>query len=393
MKGHLRKRGERSYELIVYLGRDPKTGKKQYQTHSVKGTKRKAESELARIVNDLQTGGYVSPVKLTVADFLDQWLRTYAEGNVSGKTFERYKGIVNLHLKPAFENLPLQRLTPLHIQSYYAGLMKDGSRKDGREGGLSAQTVLHHHRILSEALAMAVRWQLLARNPADAVDPPEVRPKEVKVIDQTETAWLLSAAEGTRLYVPILFAVTAGLRRGEILALAWEHLNLSTGAMRVSRSVEETKQFGIRFKEAKGKRSRPVTLPSFLLDALRVHQQKQIEMKEALGTDYCDEGLVCAQPDGRLWKPSAFTSSYRALLKRRGLSGPNFHALRHSHASHLLEDGIDLKLVSERLGHSRASFTLDRYIHLLPGRDQEAATRIDTSLRAAIAETRKGRVM
>ncbi len=306
---------------------------------------------------------------------------------------KRYKGIVNLHLKPAFENLPLQRLTPLHIQSYYAGLMKDGSRKDGREGGLSAQTVLHHHRVLSEALAMAVRWQLLARNPADAVDPPEVRQTEVKVIDQTETAWLLSAAEGTRLYVPILFAVTAGLRRGEILALAWEHLNLSTGAMRVSRSVEETKQFGIRFKEAKGKRSRPVTLPSFLLDALRVHQQNQIEMKEALGTDYYDEGLVCAQPDGRLWKPSAFTSSYRALLKRRGLSGPNFHALRHSHASHLLEGGIDLKLVSERLGHSRASFTLDRYIHLLPGPDQEAATRIDTSLRAAIEETRKGRVM
>jgi len=99
VKGHLRKRGERSYELIVYLGRDPKTGKKQYQTHSVKGTKRKAESELARIVNDLQTGGYVSPVKLTVADFLDQWLRTYAEGNVSGKTFEKVQG----DCQPAFE--------------------------------------------------------------------------------------------------------------------------------------------------------------------------------------------------------------------------------------------------------------------------------------------------
>ena len=393
MKGHLRKRGERSYEITVYLGRDPKTGRKQYETHTVQGNKKKAESELTRILHDLETGGYVPPAKLTVAEFLEQWLSTYAEGAVSGKTFERYKSVINLHLKPAFETLPLQKLTPLNIQSYYATLSKDGVRKDGRKGALSAQTILHHHRVLSEALSMAVKWQLLARNPAEAADPPEVRAKEAAVIDQAETAWLLCAAEGTRLYIPIMLAVAAGLRRGEILPLQWTHVNLTTGAMRIQRAVEETKQFGIRFKEVKGKRSRPVTLPSFLIDALRVHQQEQQKTHEMFGSDYRDGDLICPQPDGSLWKPSAFTSSYRALLKRRGLSGPNFHGLRHSHASHLLADGIDLKLVSERLGHSRASFTLDRYVHLLPGRDQEAAERIDVSMRKAIEETRKGKVM
>jgi integrase len=122
---------------------------------------------------------------------------------------------------------------------------------------------------------------------------------------------------------------------------------------------------------------------------MREHQARQQEHKEALGTDYQDSDLVCCVEDGSLWKPSAFTSAYRALLKRRKLTGPNFHALRHSHASQLLKAGLDIKLVSERLGHAKSSFTLDRYVHLLPGRDEEAARRIDKTLRAAIEQQRR----
>ena len=129
------------------------------------------------------------------------------------------------------------------------------------------------------------------------------------------------------------------------------------------------------------------------MEALAVHQAEQDGLKKMFGADYQDGDLICCQPNGVVWKPSAFTSAYRALIRRRNLSGPNFHALRHSHASHCLKNGVDIRQVSARLGHAKPGFTLSTYVHLLPGQDQEAAARVDVAFRAAIQETRKNRVM
>jgi integrase len=176
-------------------------------------------------------GASIEPSKLTVSEFLHKWSRDYAETNVSPKTLERYCSIINQHLVPAFGSLPLAKLQPLHIQAHYSSLLK-GGRKDGREGGLSAQSILHHHRLLHAALKMAVRWHLVVRNPADAVEPPKVRKSEVKAIDESACAWLLDAAIGTRLHIPVLIAISAGLRRGEILAAGWSDLDWTLGGSR-----------------------------------------------------------------------------------------------------------------------------------------------------------------
>ncbi len=391
MKGYMVQRSQGAWTLVFDLGADPATGKRKQKWITVRGTRKDADRELSRLLNEINTGAFVEPAKLTVAEFLDRWLTTYAEPNVGGKTIERYRSIINLHLKPALGLLPLPRLTPLHIQEHYAQAMR-GGRKDGRPGGLSGQSVLHHHRVLREALGMAVRWQLLARNPADAVEPPTVRTREVPVIDERQTAWLLEVSKGTRIYIPILLAVSLGLRRGEILAARWSDLNIGAAAMCIGRSLEETKARGLQFKEAKGKRTRTVAVPLLLAEALGTHRIEQAELKHAFACDYLDGDLICCQPDGAIWRPSAFTSAYRDLLRRRKLAGPNFHALRHSHASHLLRNGVDIREVSARLGHAKAGFTLSTYVHLLPGQDEEAARRIDVVLRKAIEETRKGLV-
>lgn len=390
MRGHIVKRGKDSYSVVIYLGVNPATGKRQYKWHTVTGNEQKAESELTRLLRELDTGSYVDPSALTVAEYLERWLTVYAEANVSQKTYERYRGIVTNHLSPAFGAMKLAKLHPLHIQSYYAKMRKEG-RKDGRRGGLSAQTILHLHRVLSEALKMAVRWQLLARNPADAVQPPAVQQKEVKALDAAQTAWLLELAEGTRLYLPIMLAVTAGLRRGEILGLKWADVDWTQATIRIQRAVEETKT-GVTMKAPKSRQSRRmVALPSITVEALRVHRAKQDEYREKLGPDYAEQDLICSVEDGSLWKPAAFTSAYRALIARRKLTGPNFHALRHSHASQMIAGGVDMKTVSSRLGHSRTAFTLDTYTHLLPGQDQEAARRLDVSLRSAREQIRVNR--
>lgn len=392
MKGHIQQRGKRSFRLKFDIGKDANGGRLIDQV-TVRGTRKEAEAELAKRLNEVNSGAYVESSKITVNEFLDRWISAYAEGNVSAKTLEGYKSIIQQHLKPAFGPLPLQKLSAFQIQAYYASCLKDGGRKDGRKGGLSPRTVYHQHRLLSEVLKMAVKWQILLRNPADAVTPPRVRPHEVDVIDETATAWLIEAARDTRLFLPILMTTCAGLRRGEILAATWSNLNEQRATLRVSRALSETKKEGVFFKEPKGKRSRTVALPPLLLEAMKAHREEQNNNRDMLGSAYHDHDLICCLPDGNIWKPSAFTSSYRALIVRRGLEGPNFHALRHSHASQMLRAGVDLKEVQMRLGHSKASFTLAQYCHLLPGQDEEAARRVDAVLRTAIEATRQSKVM
>lgn len=281
------------------------------------------------------------------------------------------------------------RLQPLHVQALYSDCLKDGGRKDGRPGALSPPSVIHIHRVLSEALKMAVRWQFVARNVCDAVDPPAVHAREIPAIDDAATAWLLDCARGTRLHIPILLAASCGLRRGEILALRWSDIDWGAGVAWIRRAVEQTRA-GAAIKDPKSAKSRrSVALPPIAVEALRGHQQEQSRRKEALGSDYRDNDLICARDDGTVWNPAAFTSAYRHLLRRRNLKGPNFHALRHSHASQLLKAGVDLKSVSARLGHANSGFTLETYGHLLPGQGQEAARRIDASLRAAIEKHRR----
>lgn len=132
-----------------------------------------------------------------------------------------------------------------------------------------------------------------------------------------------------------------------------------------------------------------MALPPVALAYLKLHEQRQNEIRDTMGDEYQNLGLICCAENGSIWRPSAFASAYRDLLKRRNLNGPNFHALRHSHASQLLRAGIDIKMVSPRLGHSKTAFTLDTYAHILPGQDEEAARRVDDRLSRALEETRQ----
>jgi integrase len=325
MRGHIRKRGERSWAVVVELDRDA-SGKRRQQWHTVRGTKDDAETKLTALLSDLDRDLYVAPTKLTVGDYLDRWLEI-KRPELGGKTFERYNGIVKLHLIPAFGRMLLSKLRPLTLREYYSHALQSG-RLDGRKGGLSAQTVLHHHRVLHEALREAVQQGELARNVADAVKPPRPEDKEVEPLDEARCAWLLEMATGTRLYLPILLTICTGLRRGELLALTWDDVDLDAGWLWVRRALEETRQ-AVRFKAPKSKKGRrSVTLPAIAIEALREHQRHQQERKELLGEAYHDERLICCVEDGSLWKPSAFTSSYFSLLARRKFPRVSFHNLR-----------------------------------------------------------------
>ena len=294
--------------------------------------------------------------------------------------------MIDGHIRPALGSYMLPKLAPLHVQAFYSSALAKG-RKDGK-GGLSAQSVVHFHRLLHKAFAQAVKWQLLARNPIQAVEPPRAERQEMRALDEDETASLLSLLGESRLYMPVMLAVTTGLRRGEILGLRWSNVDLATGTITVVQSLEQTKE-GLRFKSPKTHRSRrSIALPAITVEALRSHRAKQAEERLALGPAYDDHDLVCPRPGGAPWPPDMFSTAFAALVRRSGMRPFRFHDLRHSHASHLLRAGVHPKIVSERLGHSTVGITLDTYSHVLPGMQEDAVRLIDAALATAMKKNK-----
>jgi integrase len=229
-------------------------------TTTVIGDRRAAEKELRRLLRTLDTGEHVDPTRLTVRQWLTTWIATVRE-EVAPKTHERYAEIVENFLAPALGNLPIAKLAPGHIQDAY-NKWATGGRRDGKAGGLSARTRRHIHRILRSALERAVEHQLLARNPADAFKKrlPKVERREMKTLSAEQCRQLLEAIKHTRIYWPILVALSTGMRRGEVFALRWKNVDFVRGSLRVTDSLEQTKK-GIRFKAPKNERARAIRFP------------------------------------------------------------------------------------------------------------------------------------
>lgn len=385
MTGRVTKKGARWY-VVVDLGRTAE-GKRKLRWFSGYATKREAAADRDRVLSQMRAGVYQEPSRLTVADYLDQWLRDYAQPQTAPTTYEGYESIVRLHLKPALGALLLGELRPLHIQSYYSDALKQGRADQG--GALSPTTVLQHHRILHRALKQAVRWQLVPANVADAVTPPRKNtPAPTPLTKEQTAALLLAARHQPRLYLPIVLAAATGLRRGEVLALRWADLDAG-GAVMVQRSLEVT-QAGLSFKAPKTERSRRrVALPGFALRALAEHQEQQRQEAAAAGPDYVDQGLIIADALGGPVHPDRFSKQFLYFLRTRGLPVIRFHDLRHTHASQLLEANVHPKVVSERLGHSSIAITLNTYSHVLPSMGQAAADLIGAALDLAVLDAQE----
>jgi integrase len=385
MTGHARsydlKNGEKRWAVVLFLGKNT-GGKRKYRWIRGFTTKRDADSEMRRLLRSMDEGTYIVPSKDTLAVYLDRWLTTYAKPNVSGKTYERYFQIVEKDIKPKLGSIVLSRLTPVHIAEFYAWALQNGRKKGG---GLSARTVLHFHRLLREALQQAVIWQIRPTNPADAVEAPRPIEKEMNSVNEDKSAWLMRAAAGTRFYMPVIYALCTGLRRGEILAQRWQDIDFEEGTLLVSQSLEQTRDGGLSFKIPKSRKRRRIAMLPILTEALVAHRQEQNRNRELMDAGYDTAlDLIVAMPDGSPWKPNSFTTAYAYFSKRIGLTGIRFHDLRHSHASQMLRQGVPIKTVQERLGHANASITLNTYAHVMPGDDQNAAQMLEKRLRAAM---------
>jgi integrase len=263
MTGHIRRRGERSWELKFDIGRDEKTGKRIIQYHSFKGTKKEAQVKLAELIASVAKGSYVSRSHITVTEHvtarIDQWV---ALDEITPKTAERYRELLANQIAPHIGAKALQKLKSIDIEQWHVTLKTVG-RKD-RQSGLSTRTIRHAHRLLSKTLKEGMRHDLVVRNVAAAQQPPKVNDQEVAILNPHQAKLLVERLRGRAMYPRAVTALFTGMRRGELLALRWNcaDLDSSDKHITVGEAIEETKAGGIRFKMPKTANSvRDVSLP------------------------------------------------------------------------------------------------------------------------------------
>jgi integrase len=381
MTGHVRRRGERSWELKFDLGTDPVTGKRITRYHSFKGTKREAEAELVRLKAAADKGEYVDPSKTTLGEFLDRW-ETWAATQVSAKTLERYKELARHHVKPHLGASRIQKLKPVNFAELYGKLQK--AKPEGAD--LAPRTVGHVHRLMHRVFSHAVKWGIITSNPVSAADPPRVERAEIEILAPEEIKSVLKALRGRSLYPVAVLALATGMRRGELAALSWADVDLDGGKVRVKCSLEQTNA-GLAFKPPKTQAGRrAITIPPGVVTELRRHWREQQEKRLALGLGKAaDRDLVFARADGSAWPPDSLTADWARTVKMLKLPTVTFHALRHTHVSQLIAAGLDVVTVSRRIGHSNPTVTLSVYAHLFGNTDERAAAAVETALAGALA--------
>jgi integrase len=370
MKGHLRERSPGHWAIVIDV-RDPQSGKRKRKWHSCKGTKRDAQIKKAELIAAVSQGSYVERSKVTIADFLrtriDQW---EAAGNITARTAQRYRQLLENQIVPHLGTKSLQKLTRLDIEAWHTSL---------RNGGLAARTIGHAHRVLGAALRDAERDGLVVKNVCKIQKAPKVTESEMVIVQDVPTfVTMLREAPG-RLYAPAIVALFTGMRLGEVLALRERSVDLDKGVIEVREALEETKTFGVRFKAAKTKAGRRnITLPTIAIEALREHRKQLLEARLLLGQGrLASDDLLFTGLEGQPLRPSAVSSDWGELAERIGMPGITFHGLRHTHASQLIAGNVDIVTISKRLGHAKPSVTLAIYAHMFHTDDSKAAAVIN----------------
>ena len=372
MRGTVTKKRDRWY-ICYYVGKDIH-GKWKQKWEGSWDTKREAERVLRLRIAELESTFERKADKSTTAVFLRHWLDTYCEPRLAQNTIRGYRVNVEKHIAPYIGQIQLDRLQPKDIQSLYAAL----SRK-----GLSGTSIRYVHNNLHKALSYAVKHELIVRNPADLVDIPKINRYEAQTLTPEQVIKLLQECSGQDIYLPVMLAVTLGLRRGEALGLQWDDVDLSAGTVTIRHSANFNKG-GFTLSSTKTQNSRRTLL---LPDKLRIVFESTLSRQQNIavfaGAGYNPYRLVCCRTDGLPLSSNALNHQFKAALERSSLPAIRFHDLRHTNATLMLRNAVPAKIVSAMLGHSSIGITMDTYSHVITEMQEGAVNVMDNLLSGA----------
>ena len=366
-----RKYGEGSVFLRKdgrYVAQVKLENRKNKQTYHK--TEKDAQVALRKMLGELEQGTLATGKQQTLKAYLEDWLKDVVKPSAhSIGTYNMYRIVVEKHVIPSLGHVRLQQLKPQQVQGFYARLLKEG---------LGQKRVRSIHSVLRKALENAVKWNLVSRNVCNLVNPPIPRRHEIQPLTYEQAQKLITTAYQHKLQALITVAITTGMRRGELLGLHWQDIDLEKGSLQIRRSVNRIGKHGIVVSEPKTKGSRrKIMLPAFVVEVLKEHRVKQQEMKANALDAWRDMDIVFCSLVGTYIEPSNLHEWFKKLLKDAELPDIRFHDLRHSAATILLGMGVHPKVVQELLGHSNISMTMDTYSHVLPSMQSEAMDKMD----------------
>ncbi|WP_066715694.1 tyrosine-type recombinase/integrase [Clostridium sp. Marseille-P299] len=424
----IRKRGN-SYQITVSNGYDV-SGKKILETTTytpdITMTPKQQQKALETFVFEFEqrvkNGKVLKGEKITLKEFIEQWMKEYALTQLEETTIDHYQHQLDTKIIPALGHIKLNNLKPLHLQSFYNNLLEDGVRSDGKSGGYSYSSIKKIHAILSSILSTAVQWQIIESNPCDRVSPPKQSSKEQNIkhftLEQAETFlnalnidYVTTYKAHTRIddtgkkykvpeytesrSIPTQFkvfyniAIFGGLRKGEILALTWDDIDFNNNKIQINKSTAYANGKVITKDPKNLTSNRTIKLPKSVIELIKQHKLEQMEYRLSLGDQWINGNYLFTQWNGKQMHPSTPYHTFKDIINKYNKTVNNdseklpeipLHGLRHTSATLLIADNIDIRTVSARLGHAQTSTTMNIYAHALKETDEKAANSLEDRL-------------
>ena len=392
MAGSIEKRGKNSYRLSCLAGYNLQ-GKPIKKTKTVHGTKKEAEIELAKFVADVQNGMVIEGKSLKFSEFTEIWKRDYGSKELAPSTYKRYCRMLETRLLPYFGHFYVNKIKPTDIMQFYDLLSKDTQlvRKKDNDGNktlkpLSGKTILEHHRLLRAMLHKAVYWQVIVSNPAERVQPPKAKKPKRKYYDDDQCKILLENLEQLdeeqiKYKTAIILTVFTGVRLGELMGLEWNDIDFRNGIVSINRSSQYLADTGVFTKVPKTESSiREVAIPDFVISLLEEYKLWYEEQKSLYGELWINSNRLFVQADGKPMHPSTISKWFVKYIGQIGLPVINFHGLRHTNATLLIAQNIDVAVVAARLGHAQITTTFNFYVHPIIAHNKKAGFALENLL-------------
>ncbi|MBB6218224.1 integrase [Anaerosolibacter carboniphilus] len=409
-EGSIRKRGDGTWEARYTIGKD-ENGKQIRKSVYGHGRQEVAQ-KLTKILNEINSGLYVEPTKMTVNDWLNTWLKEYKMPSLKAKTYDSYAHTIDYFIRPIIGHIVLKDLRPDQVQSMLneiknrlpvrtsVAISKLEEELKGsttpkqkkvitaqiealKDDKISSRTVKYVHIILNGALKQALKNNLVVRNVCEAVNVPKKDDKkEIKVLTIDSQKKFLDAIKGHRLEAAFMLNISTGVRVGELLGLTWPNVDFDENTIRITQTVSRVKnsatgKSSLQFSTPKTEKSkRTIPLLPQAVELLKKHKELQDEQKAEIEEGYAPHNLVFCTELGNPIDPKNYSRSFNAILKAAAIDHINLHALRHTFATRGLENGIELKVMQELLGHSSIMLTADTYSHVLPDKKRKAIDKL-----------------
>lgn len=384
MAGSIEKRGENTYRLVVSTGKNL-DGSRARRTKTIHGTRKDAEIALAQFVTEANHGLVPEGRPVTFEEFYHIWQVNYGTKDLAPSTYNRYVGMLESRILPYLGPFTLEKIKPTDLMKLYDMLEQDTQIKRlAKNNGertlkpLSKKTILEHHRLISAMLHKAVYWQLIPYNPADRVQPPRAPKAQRKFYDDEQCKVLLKglnelAENETKYKVAIILTVFTGVRLGELMGLDWENVDFKNKEIVVNKSSQYLASTGVYTKTPKTPSSyRHISIPDSVIEMLEEYKLWYDNQKELCGEFWHDSNRLFVQDNGKPMHPDTVSKWFGKFIKRIGLPVINFHGIRHTNATLLISQNVDVAVVAARLGHAQISTTFNFYVHPLASHNRSA---------------------